>query len=52
MTPISTFHLCKLLDDPANATGTETQVMDIYRASRDDSHRRVADLIGIQSLIA
>lgn len=33
------------LEDPAGAKGTETQVMDIYRASRDDIRRRVEDLI-------
>ncbi len=33
------------LNDPAKATGTEAEIMDVFRASRDDIHRRVADLL-------
>lgn len=33
------------LDDPANATGREEEILAIYRASRDDIRRRVEDLI-------
>lgn len=33
------------LADPAAATGTEAQKLDIYRASRDDIERRVRGLI-------
>lgn len=33
------------LQDPAGATGSETEVKDVYRASRDDIRRRVTDLI-------
>lgn len=33
------------LSDPAKATGTEDQIMAQFRATRDDVHRRVADLI-------
>jgi arsenate reductase len=32
------------LDDPAKAVGTEGEVLDVFRASRDDIHRRVTDL--------
>jgi len=34
------------LEDPASATGSETEIKDVYRASRDDICRRVTDLIG------
>ena len=34
------------LDDPARATGSETEILDVFRASRDDIRGRVADLIG------
>lgn len=34
------------LDDPARAKGTEAEIMDVFRASRDDIRRRVADLVG------
>ena len=34
------------LDDPARATGSETEILDVFRASRDDILGRVADLIG------
>ena len=34
------------LDDPARATGSEAEIMDVFRASRDDIRGRVADLIG------
>ncbi len=33
------------LDDPARATGSEEEVMAVFRASRDDIRRRVAALI-------
>lgn len=33
------------LSDPAKATGTEEEVMDVFRASRDDIRQRVEDLI-------
>jgi len=33
------------LDDPAGATGSETQVLEVYRASRDDLRRRVTGLV-------
>jgi len=34
------------LDDPAKATGTETEIMDIFRQSRDEIGSRVRTLIG------
>ncbi len=34
------------LDDPANAAGTEDEIMAVFRASRDDIRRRVDDLLG------
>jgi len=33
------------LPDPARATGTEDEIMTIFRASRDDIRRRVEDLL-------
>ncbi len=33
------------LDDPARATGTEEEIMSVFRASRDDIERRVRELI-------
>jgi arsenate reductase len=33
------------LDDPASASGTEDEIMAVFRASRDDIRQRVADLI-------
>ncbi len=33
------------LDDPAKATGSEDEVMAVFRASRDDIRRRVKDLV-------
>ena len=33
------------LDDPAKAGGDEAQIMAVFRASRDDIRRRVADLL-------
>jgi len=33
------------LEDPANATGSGQEVLEVYRASRDDIRRRVADLV-------
>ena len=32
------------LDDPAKATGTEDEIMSVFRASRDDIRRRVDEL--------
>lgn len=34
------------LDDPAKATGSEEEVLAVFRVSRDDIRQRVADLIG------
>jgi arsenate reductase len=34
------------LNDPAKATGSEEEIMTVFRASRDDIRQRVADLIG------
>ncbi len=33
------------LDDPARATGSEAEIMDVFRKSRDDIRQRVAELI-------
>lgn len=33
------------LDDPAKASGTEEEVMAVFRASRDDIRQRVSNLI-------
>ena len=33
------------LDDPAGATGTEDEIMVVFRDSRDDIRMRVADLL-------
>ncbi|MBK8638251.1 MAG: arsenate reductase ArsC [Chromatiaceae bacterium] len=33
------------LPDPARATGSEEEILAVFRASRDDIHRRVADLL-------
>ena len=33
------------LDDPAKATGTEIQIMAVFRATRDDIRQRVRDLL-------
>jgi len=33
------------LNDPAKATGTEEEIMAVFRAARDDIKQRVADLI-------
>ncbi len=33
------------LDDPAKATGSEAEIMAVFRETRDEVHRRVADLI-------
>ena len=33
------------LDDPARVRGSEVDIMDVFRASRDDIKRRVADLL-------
>lgn len=37
------------LEDPARAVGTEAEIMDVFRASRDDIRNRVADLVARQS---
>jgi arsenate reductase len=33
------------LDDPAKAEGTEEEIMKVFKASRDDIHRRVDELL-------
>lgn len=33
------------LDDPAKASGTDDEVLDVFRTSRDEIRRRVADLL-------
>jgi arsenate reductase len=33
------------LDDPARASGSEAEIMEIFRASRDDIRQRVAGLL-------
>lgn len=33
------------LTDPAKASGSEDEILAVFRASRDDIHRRVADLL-------
>ncbi len=33
------------LSDPAGATGTEDEIMTVFRSSRDDIRQRVADLL-------
>ena len=33
------------LSDPAKATGTEDEIMAVFRSSRDDIRQRVADLL-------
>ena len=33
------------LDDPARATGSEADIMSVFRATRDDIRQRVEDLI-------
>lgn len=33
------------LDDPAKATGTEEDIMTVFRASRDDIRKRVTELL-------
>lgn len=33
------------LDDPAKATGSEEEIMDVFRASRDDIEQRVKELL-------
>lgn len=35
------------LPDPAKATGTETEILQQFRATRDDVQRRVSDLIAM-----
>jgi arsenate reductase len=34
------------LDDPAKASGTEDEIMAVFRLSRDDIRHRVEDLLG------
>ena len=34
------------LTDPAQATGTETEIMNKFRATREDIEKRVRDLLG------
>ncbi|NOY16980.1 MAG: arsenate reductase ArsC [Gammaproteobacteria bacterium] len=33
------------LDNPAKASGTVDEILDVFRATRDEVHRRVKDLI-------
>ena len=33
------------LNDPAKATGSEEEIMAVFRASRDDIRQRVTDLV-------
>lgn len=33
------------LDDPASASGTEDEILEVFRASRDDIRGRVTDLL-------
>ncbi len=33
------------LDDPASATGDEAEIMQVFRASRDEIKKRVTDLL-------
>ena len=47
--PVLQTELCKEhwpLDDPARATGSDENIMAVFRESRDDIRRRVKDLIG------
>jgi len=37
------------LDDPAKTTGTEEEILAVFRASRDDIERRVKDLLARHS---
>ena len=37
------------LEDPARAVGTEAEIIDVFRASRDDIRKRIADLVEGQS---
>ena len=46
--PVLPGHTCKEhwpLDDPAKATGNEVEIMQKFRAIRDDIHLRVKDLL-------
>ncbi len=40
------------LPDPADATGDEAQILEVFRASRDDIERRVRELLGRLDLLA
>jgi len=40
------------LDDPARATGSEDEIMAVFRASRDDIRARVVDLFQRLDLVA
>lgn len=40
------------LEDPAKATGSETEIMAKFRATRDDIRKRVEDLIGAVKIAA
>jgi arsenate reductase len=46
MLPAGTRKIHWPLEDPAKAQGTEEEIMDVFRASRDDIHRRVDELLG------
>ncbi len=46
--PVLPSHVHKIhwpLNDPAKATGTEEEIMDVFRASRDDIRQRVQKLM-------
>lgn len=43
--PVSTRKEHWPLDDPARASGTEEEILDVFRASRDDIRHRVEDLL-------
>jgi len=43
--PSGTLKLHWPLEDPAKATGSEAEVLAVFRASRDDIRKRVCDLL-------
>ncbi len=45
VTPVGLRRIHWPLSDPAKATGTEEQVMDVFRATRDEIKQRVQDLL-------
>jgi len=40
------------LEDPAKATGTEEEIMQVFRATRDEVKSRVEGMIGGMKLLA